>query len=57
MDKDKTIRKWFPILNNVGFKNKKIVEILSIYCEKRSNLMNSTSELKELFKKNKKILI
>ena len=59
MDKDRAFRKWFPILDNIGFKNIKIVEILSIYCEKRANVIDSTlgakdladlaSELKELY--------
>jgi hypothetical protein len=48
MDKDRAIRKWFPVLNNVGFQNKKIVEILSIYCEKRANVIDSTSDAKDL---------
>ena len=59
MDKDREFRKWFPILDNIGFKNKKIVELLAIYCDKRANVIDSTlgakdsanlaSELKELY--------
>lgn len=48
MDKDRAIRKWFPVLNNVGFQNKKIVEILSIYCEKRANVIDWTLGAKDL---------
>ena len=59
MDNDRAIRKWFPILDNIGFKNKKIVELLAIYCEKRASVIDSTlgpkasadlaSELNELY--------
>jgi len=49
MDKDRAVRKWSPILNNLGFTNKKIVHILSIYCEKRSDSQDLASELKKLY--------
>jgi hypothetical protein len=53
MDKDRAVRKWSPILNTLGFTNKKIVHILSIYCEKycekRSDSQDLTSELKKLY--------
>jgi hypothetical protein len=53
MDKDRAVRKWSPILNTLGFTNKKIVHILSIYCEKycekRSDSQDLASELKKLY--------
>ena len=49
MDKDRAVTNWSPILNNLGFTNKKIVHILSIYCEKRSDSQDLTSELKKLY--------
>jgi hypothetical protein len=34
MSKDKIITKWGPIIKNLGVVNTKLIEYISVYCEK-----------------------
>jgi len=58
IDKDKTLKKWGPILNKLGINNEKLCIIISLYCElfsiKSGNVDTGSQlplKLKEIVKK------